>query len=140
MVQTFGRLLAGFVILLAIAGCEDNIDPEEDLNLDEWLNREPASLQDIQKDIADGSYGSADLKLSDRIHQNPADYTAAFIHGELLLSLGRESDAMSRFLLASQSDELRARALQGLGLALIRIAGPHEGPRVKLEEAVTLET
>jgi Flp pilus assembly protein TadD len=139
MVQTFGRLLAGFVILLAIAGCEDPIDPDEELKLDELLLRAPASLGDIQKDIANGSYSSADLKLADRLNQIPDDYTAAFIHGELLLSMGRGSDAMSRFLLASQSDELRARALQGLGLALIRIAGPHEAPRVNLEEAVSLD-
>jgi Flp pilus assembly protein TadD len=139
MAQRFGRLLAGFVILLAFAGCEDPIDPDEELKLDELLIRAPASLEAIQKDISDGAYSAADLKLVDRLTQIPDDYTAAFVHGELLLSMGRESDAMSRFLLASQSDELRARALQGLGLALIRIAGPHEAPRVNLEEAVSLD-
>ena len=137
--QMFGRLLAGFVILLAIAGCEDNIDTEEELKLDELLIRAPASMDSIRKDISDGSYSSADLKLADRLNQMPDDYTAAFVHGELLLSMGRGSDAMSRFLLASQSDELRAQALQGLGLALIKVAGPHESPRVNLEEAVSLD-
>jgi Flp pilus assembly protein TadD len=139
MVQTFGRLLAGLIILLALAGCEDPIDPEEELKLQELLAREPASLDEIRKDIAEGSYSAADLKLVDRINQVPDDYAAAFIHGELLLGMGRGSDAMSRFLLASQSDELRAQALQGLGLALIKIAGPHEAPRVNLEEAISLD-
>jgi Flp pilus assembly protein TadD len=137
MVHRFCRLLAGLVILIALVGCEDPIDPDEELNLQELLVREPTSLDEIQRDIAEGSYSAADLKLVDRLNQIPDDYAAAFVHGELLLNMGRGSDAMSRFLLASQSDELRAQALQGLGLALIKVAGQHEAPSVNLEEAVS---
>lgn len=140
MARSLGRI-AGLLGFLALFGCESFEPPTdpEDVSLDDVLKREPASLEEIQSDVAQGRYRTADLKLADRLAQNPEDYDAAFVHGELLLQMGREDSAMGRFTLASQSPGLRPLALQGLGLSLLKIGGPHESARQNFEEAASLD-
>jgi Flp pilus assembly protein TadD len=122
-----------------LVGCANpSFEPEDDA-LEALLRRDPATVEEIKQDIAEERLAVADVKLADLLRDQPDNYEAAFLHGEVLLQLNRDEEAMARFTLAGQSEELRAEALQGLGLALLRVAGPHESARVNLDEATSLD-
>ncbi len=138
MGSTLGRILFGFC-LFGLVGCAFPSSDSEDADLEALLKRDPATVEEIKQDIENERLAMADAKLSRLLRDQPDNYEAAFLHGEVLLKLHRDEEAMARFTLAGQSAELRAEALQGLGLALLRVAGPHEAARVNLDEATSLD-
>ena len=86
----------------------------------------------------DGRYEAAATKYAAIVHADPKNHLAAYRLGESLLNLHRPKESVGFFTAAKESPDLKAQALQGIGLAFIQLGDPAIAEE-RLQEAMVLD-
>jgi Flp pilus assembly protein TadD len=130
------------IVCLALAACGSSPVEEEAPNtveqsMQQLLNLDPASAQEVRVLLENGSYQEAFKAANGILVNKPGDPEASLLAGEALLRLGRPQEALPYFENAATAEAFRAEALQGSGIALYQ-SGKRDQAVGQLSQAVAL--
>jgi Flp pilus assembly protein TadD len=122
--------MRGLFVLLSLLFLQACSTPEQeaervDPTLDSVLKRgHPVNLAEADALYEDGRYEAAATKYAAVLRNDGQNHLAAYRLGESLLNLNRPKESVGYFTAAKESPDLKARALQGIGLAFVQLGDP----------------
>lgn len=129
------RVVALGMVLAVLSGCVSPGQIEKPVLTPTVVKSDPVVLEFAEKAVAEHRYDDAQKILQRIFIGDPKNVRAHLLLAEVILATGSPQDALRRFEQMAENENIKARALQGKGLALFRIRKDEEG-RKALEQAV----
>ena len=115
-------------------------EPEPELTPQQQAQKQliEAEMAKARGNFERKNYPNASQRLQLIVKRDPENYEARMLLGETFLRMGRVDDAMKQFTSSTASTEFRPQALQGIGMALLKL-NDKIGAAENLRKAVELD-